>query len=76
MADPGFPRGGGVNPGGGGHQPVMMGPIFSCKLHENKVTWVKRERVSKIRACRSAAGNVSRCPSLVKCNRPRVILKN
>ena len=41
VADPGFPRGGGANPKGGG-APTYYLANFSQKLHENKEILVQR----------------------------------
>ena len=49
MADPGFPRGGGTNPKGGGARTYYLAN-FSQKLHENEEILGRGARPSPLRS--------------------------
>ena len=46
MVDPGFPRGGGTNPKGGGRQPIIW-PIFPENCMKMKKFWAGGARVPR-----------------------------
>ena len=57
MADPGFPRGGGANPKGGGRQPIIW-PIFPKNCMKMKKFWARGGGASLAPPLRSSTANV------------------
>ena len=55
VADPGFPRGGGANPKGGGRQPIIS-PIFPENCMKMKKFWARGGREGRAPPLRSATG--------------------